>query len=230
MIFRDSYLNLLFTQMKGKFLSKENIHTAIWALIIASVSFIGGLVWKGFSGPDRVFIENRSTGKTDTLINILRIESDNPLLRPTPNNSSQIQVASSIPNKGKAHIAWPKFQFPEVVKGYKKRSIASFCSINISQQAYHTNEFIEIKLSMFDESIIKRSSPIFVEILERKTESSFTSIWKEQIKIYSSENVLFVPITFPKGEYKLSVGFYLIDEIHEEYPPRYMKEYKLKVV
>ena len=216
--------------MKGKFLSEENLHTAIWALIIASLSFIGGLLWKGFSGPDRVLIENRHAGKTDTIINILRIENDNLLLKPAPNNSSQIQFASSAPNKDKAHIAWPRFQFPEVVTGYKKRSIDSFCLVDVPQQTYHPSELIEIKLSMFDESIIRRSSPIFVEVLERKTENSFASIWKEQVKIYSRENVLFVPVTFPKGEYKLSVGFYLTDEIHQEHPPKYMKEYKLKVV
>ena len=83
---------------------------------------------------------------------------------------------------------------------------------------------------MFDESTLKKITPILVEVAKRTNERSIVSVWKEQVKIHVIRNVLYLPIIYPKGEYELSFGFYLTDEVYQKYPPQYMKRFKIEII
>jgi hypothetical protein len=57
-----------------KFFSNENMHSAGWAILIGILSFIGGILWKHFDGPDEVKIVGNITSKKDTTITIIKFE------------------------------------------------------------------------------------------------------------------------------------------------------------
>ena len=58
----------------AKFFSKENIHTAGWTILIGVISFICGLLWKHFDGPDEVKIVSGNISKKDTTVTIIKFE------------------------------------------------------------------------------------------------------------------------------------------------------------
>ena len=89
---------------------------------------------------------------------------------------------------------------------------------------------IELELKIFNKKTLKKISPIFIDIIKIKNENVSTQIWQEQFKINELNNTIKFSSDFERNEYQLSVGFYLMDELHTKFPPRYMKSFKLKII
>lgn len=58
-----------------KFFSKSNIYPTIWAMIVGLFAFVGGLFWKGITGPDEVVVLNKANEK-DTTVTIIQFKPD----------------------------------------------------------------------------------------------------------------------------------------------------------
>lgn len=216
-----------------EFFKKENIHNAIWALIIALLGFIGGLIWKGYTGPDRVIIEkDESRLSKDTTVTIVRFEGDSSTIIALKNFNPQLTVNSSNDNEAinNASIALHKIKFPSVVEGYIQKPLNTYATVQIPRLTYVKGEMIELELKIFDTKTLKRISPIFIEIVRKTGENSVTQMWEEQFKINHLNNTIRFSSDFPKNEYQLAIGFYLMDEVHQKYPPFYSKRVKLKII
>ena len=215
------------------FFKKENIHNSMWALIIAFISFIGGLIWNNYSGPERVIIEkDNSRPLMDTTITIVRFEGDSSTIAALKNYNPQLTVNSFTENDkvNYVSIAQQRIKFPKVVKGYIQKSLNAYAIVEIARFTYSKGELIELELKLFDKKLLKKISPVFIEVVRKTSEKSVTQIWEEQFKINHMNNTIRFSSDFPKGKYQLTIGFYLMDEIHQKYPPFYSKRMKLEII
>lgn len=215
------------------FFKKEYIYNAIWALIIAIIGFISGLIWKNYSGPDRVIIEkDESLYSKDTTITIVKFEGDSIAINAFKNFNPNLIVKSSNNNSlaNNASIAQHKIEFSNIVKGYTQESLNSYASVEIPRLTYSKGEMIEFEMTIFDNNILKKISPVFIEIVKKTGENSITQVWEEQFKINNINNTIRFSSDFPKDEYQLAIGFYLMDELNQKYPPFYLKRVKIKII
>ena len=98
-----------------KFFSNENLHSAGWAILIGVLSFIGGILWKHFDGPDEVKIVGNSTSKKDTTITIIKFE-------PTEIKNTDYPLNDS---KNKKYYKSDNYQFnPTLVDSLIKKTLA----------------------------------------------------------------------------------------------------------
>jgi len=205
----------------------------MWALIIAFVGFIGGLIWKNYSGPDRVIIEKDDSKRAvDTTVTIVRFEGDSTTIAALKNYNPKLTVQSSSDNNSAkyASLARPKIKFPDVVEGYTQKPLNTYGTVEIARQTFSKGEMIEIELKLIDKKLLKKISPVFIEVVRKTSQNSVTQIWEEQFKIDAINNTIRFSSDFPKGEYQLAIGFYLMDEIHQKFPPLYSKRMKLKII
>lgn len=219
--------------MTGKFFDKNNLHNATWAIIIALLGFVGGLVWKNFSGPDRVIIErDESYHNSDTTITIVKIEGDTSALSLLNMYNLKSSISSTKQNSisNSASIVKPKFELPGIVEGYLQSSISSFATVEIPRSTYSKDEMVEITLKVLNNETIKKISPVFVDIVKQTGKNSVTFIWGKQFRISNLENTIRFSADLSKDTYEMTVGFYLMDEIQQKYPPLYLKKFELRVI
>jgi hypothetical protein len=90
----------------NKFFSKTNIYPTIWAIIVGLLAFMGGLVWKSYTGPDEVVILNRDNSK-DTTITVIQFKPDQEYFNQLTNltrKSVRRQFAKSQTNEKKINL------------------------------------------------------------------------------------------------------------------------------
>lgn len=114
------------------FFSKVNLHNAILAILIAFISFIGGLIYKHFSGPDEVVVTNRDPKIKDTIVTIVKFESDGKYLESLSNmTASKIQKQYSKPQENVNQKETAKSIALSISKEYQLK----FDSLRIATQA-----------------------------------------------------------------------------------------------
>lgn len=59
-----------------KFFSKENIYPTIWAIVVGLLAFIGGLIWRNWTGPDEIVVLNKGDNNKDTTVTIIQFQPD----------------------------------------------------------------------------------------------------------------------------------------------------------
>ena len=111
----------------ANFLSKDNIHNFLWALIGALILFLCGLIWNWWSGPDEVKIINSDLSKKDTTVTIIRFEPIGMLQYDSVNNT---QLESKKP-KNK-----PSYQFNPAI-------VDSIIKMTLSKQMTNENSIIQ---------------------------------------------------------------------------------------
>lgn len=219
--------------MTKEFFSKENLINAIWAILIAFFGFIGGSVWDLFSGPEKVVIErNNDSAKVDTTVTILKFEGDSTMLKAFQNYNRVLEVEpkKDIINRNFASVAKLKLNMPSIVKGYKKHSINPYAIVDLPRKTYTKSEIINLDLIFLNKETLLKISPIFIDIVKEKSKNSMIQIWEQQYRITNISNSIRFASNFPKGEYMLSIGFYFMDELEEEFPFQYTKTYKIKII
>jgi hypothetical protein len=133
----------------------------------------------------------------------------------TKNNNSKIQR--------------PQFKLPKIVEGYVEGKTNSFATISINSNEFKRKERVIINLDFFNKSTLEKISPLFIDIVEPKTENSVYQIWSEQYEINELQNIISFSSDFKPGKYTLTVGFYIKDELNKKYPTRYSKKYNIEV-
>lgn len=90
----------------NKFFSKTNIYPTIWAIIVGLLAFIGGLIWKTYTGPDEVVVLNRDNSK-DTTVTVIQFKPDQEYFNQLTNLTSKSvkkQFAKSQTNEKKINL------------------------------------------------------------------------------------------------------------------------------
>lgn len=219
--------------MNRNFFSKENYHNAIWALLIAFISFLGGSLFKVFSGPERIIIDrDKSKLGFDTAYTIIRIEGDSSLLSYYKNNISGKIIKSNDYESSNnfAKIARPAFELPVKFKGYTSTTdLNSYASVQISRHTFTQNENIDIQFNLLNKDYLHKISPVFVTLLKYKS-YYYEFIWEEQYKFENTNNSIRFNSNFKKGEYTLEVGFFIMDEINKVYPPKHSQSFIINII
>lgn len=126
-------------------------------------------------------------------------------------------------------IKRPKFKLPSIVSGYTEGKINSYATFNLNSLIFKKNEKIEVSLDFFDKSTIVKITPLFVELVEPKTENSAYYVWGEQYEIKEKKSLLTFSADFKKGKYLLTTGFYFLNEINQKYPEFYCKKFEIEI-
>ncbi len=118
---------------------------------------------------------------------------------------------------------------PKIVEGYHQGNISSFAKTNCPYGPIKSGQIVTIKLEFLDKNWIGKITPLFVDIVKKKSENSVYQLWSEQYKITGQKIRIPFVADFKKGEYELIFGFYLKNEINKKYPTFYRKTCKLTI-
>lgn len=129
-----------------------------------------------------------------------------------------------------AQLNRPKFPMPSIIKGYHNETLNSFALATINKTTFDKKEFIELSLKLLGDIIWDKTTPIYVEIVQRKTPTSVYMIFGEQFQPSSNNVNIKIASSFESGEYELTFGFYLINELNQEYPAFYSKKFKISIL
>lgn len=129
-----------------------------------------------------------------------------------------------------APINRPSFKMPKIVTGYRDDRVNSFGLISINKTTFEKSEFIELSMSAFNENMWDKASPMFISIVKKLTANSSTMIYNDQFLPSGKNNSFKISSSFGQGTYELTIGFYLLDEINQEYPPFYNKKYTITIL
>jgi hypothetical protein len=129
-----------------------------------------------------------------------------------------------------APINRPVFKMPNMVKGYRNEMLNSFGLISINKTTFDRNEFIEILFTSFTENLWDRTTPFFINIY-KKNETKYISVaFDEQFQPSGRKNSFRLSSSFASGSYEIIIGFYLLNEINQEYPPFYSRKFSITVL
>ena len=168
----------------------------------------------------------------DTTITIVRIEGDTSAFKALENYNKQLEIVSKN-NANKVNylpIARPKLEMPHMVKGYTKYSLNSYAQVKIPRKTFSKNEFITLDLNFISEETLEQISPVFIEVVKVNDKNSVTLIWEQQFKATELNNKIKFSSSFAKGEYRLTIGFYFMDNIHEKFPKQYAESFDIKII
>lgn len=146
------------------------------------------------------------------------------------NTFKEIYTAQNGDGPRVSPINRPIFKMPKVVTGYRDERLNSFGVVSINKTTFDKNEFIELSLSLFNKATSDKATPVFVDIVKRNSPTSVTQIYTEQFQLIDKNNIFRMSTAIPSGTYELTVGFYLLDEINQEYPPFYKKIYSFTIL
>lgn len=136
--------------------------------------------------------------------------------------SSDIKISNS-------KLQRPLFKLPAIVEGYVQNKTNSFATISINSVELNRKDRVNINLEFFNKQTLKNITPLFIDIVEPKTENSVYQIWSEQYEINELKNNISFSADFKPGKYILTVGFYFMNELNIKYPTRYAKKFNLEI-
>lgn len=242
--------------MSDSFFSRNNINTAVWTIAVALLAFGSGLVWNHFfSKPEKVYVTN-DLNRRDTVVNIIRVVGDTSIYdkvkrieRERIDNyeknlkkitqeydklvdsiNYKIEIKNTVPKSYiTASVLRPKFYMPKIVEGYHQGSISSFAKTECPKKTVKSGEIITLKIDLLDKKWIGKITPLFIDIVKRKSKNSVYQIWSEQYEIIGERVMIPFVADFEKGDYQLTFGFYLKDEINKKYPTFYRRTCNLSI-
>ena len=240
----------------NSFFNRKNVHPAIWTILISVIGFLGGNIWNNyFKKPEKVFVTNNLSRK-DTVVNIVRIIGDTSTLSKNEKmqrkrndyyeknlkvlSSHYDKILDSLPSTKKprlinqnkfvtASILIPKFKMPKKVTGYTEGKLSTFAKSTCPNQHFKKEDIVTIKLEFLDKKWIDKITPLFVDVVRKKSKNSVYQLWAAQYKLTNQFMEIPFIADFPKGEYDLTYGFYILNEVDKKYPTFYSKTCKLVI-
>ncbi|GAB2625848.1 hypothetical protein [Belliella aquatica] len=138
-------------------------------------------------------------------------------------------IPSSETKGNNSKLQRPLFRLPAIVEGYVEGKSNSFATISMNTSEFKRKDKVEISVDFFNNSTLDKITPLFIDIVEPKTENSVYQIWSEQYEIKELRNVISFSADFKRGKYILTIGFYLKDELNQKYPVRYARKYNIEI-
>lgn len=138
-------------------------------------------------------------------------------------------IASNDIKSSNSKIQRPLFRLPAIVEGYIEGKPNSFATISMNSTEFKRKDKVEISVDFFNNSTLGKITPLFIDIVEPKTENSVYQIWSEQYEIKELKNLISFSGDFKPGKYILTIGFYLKDDLNKKYPVRYARKYNIEI-
>ena len=111
----------------------------------------------------------------------------------------------------------------------KKQPDTTDAITSINKNTFNDKEFIVLYLMLLRENIWDKASPIYVEIDKRTSPTAITYMYGEQFQPTNKNTKIKISSSLEAGEYELTIGFYLVSELNQEYPPFYSKKFNIKI-
>jgi len=199
----------------------------------AIIGFIGGQAWNYFNGPEKVIVSNFGDRSKDTTISIVKIDGDTSLIKFLKNNDN-LNLSISSTTDASSNIllnpAIPQLIFPKIVEGYTKASLNGYGLANVTRSTYSRNEVLKISLKLFNPETLDKISPIFMDIQRKISNNSYNLLWNQQFKAKGIDNIVQLSTNFEPGNYQLTIGFYLMDEVNQKFPPFYSQVFTITII
>ena len=216
------------------FFSKTNIIKAIWALLIALVSFLGGKIYQSVYGPQKVVIDSRPT-KTDPIYVKLNDGQGNKLNKEILNlkkDVNNIKVYSSYLGNQDNTINKPisgSYELPKNIKGYSVASISGMTDTSKVNSNIKKGEPIIISFVARDVNLLKMATPVIVEILKTISKNEVLQVYRNVYELKNGQNNIVIDVDLSDGNYEMRYGYYKIAELKRKFPNYYSKQFIFKV-
>jgi hypothetical protein len=223
--------------LKETFFSKKHVYTAIWSIFIALLGFIGGLIYQNINGPQKVTIDSDAT-RTKPLYVQIRNSSECEVtsqsdagdvkkeLRSLRNSIEDVKLYSKyIGGNDRPFNALKTnaFILPHNVKGYYSVPLLGIAQANCVPQNLRNGEPLIIGFYLRDKTIINKSTPLFVRVILKKSDSQLVQIFEQQYEMKEGQNNILADVNLEAGKYEITYGYYLLNEMTREYPNYYCK-------
>jgi hypothetical protein len=227
-------------KQEEKFFSRKHLVQSGWVLLLSFVCFVSGTLFNFYSGPDKVIVTNsenqepilvrfeKKTEKPESDVKdyISSLNAEIKLLREIlinqdlHYNNDDKEAERIVPNQ----IQSPKYILPENVEGYSPVAFIGVTDSNCPKTVLKKNEPMIVQFKLLDKSILSRTTPIFFDIVKTTSETSVLEVFSQQFEIKNGLNIIYALIDLPVGEYQMSYGFFLRNELEKKYPNFYSKK------
>jgi len=221
--------------MENTFFGKNNIHQAIWALVIACVVGVASFFVGRLSGPEKVII---STQPEDSVPLIVRVAPDenssnaNTSLKAIASHLEAIrdiqlgqksldEMTTTSKKTSKAAFNLPQvpsFKMPENVKGYTRASLVGFGEATCPDSTINQETVLLLQVYIEPKVRLESLTPAVIQMDKPNSRGGLTHVFRQQFELSNGINIFRLPLTLPVGQYHLEAGFYLRSDLKEEFP------------
>jgi hypothetical protein len=223
------------------FFSKKYVIPAVWALVIALLSFSVSQFFDIFRGPRPVLISG-DRRIPDTMV--VRVSSDTALQQKALSalfDSLRFAIRETQVGRSSQHVSSPSktiqsvmrdanriqlksFRLPSSVGGYLQRSMVAFAISECPPSVASSGDIIQCRFTLLGNIDLSLLSPIFVSVYRRDEQGKvISSVFEQQYELKSGNNLIVFAASFPAGAYEIEFGFYRLDELDTKYPPFYAR-------
>lgn len=121
----------------------------------------------------------------------------------------------------------PKFELPTIITGYSNSPVDHFGSIDINKNEFSRSEPIDLMINFIEPDAIGKITPIFVDVVKRKSEKEVYQVWTDQFKPTRKNTKVRFLASFPPDNYEINIGWYYIEGLHQPYPTFFNKTFKV---
>ena len=166
-------------------------------------------------GEDRQAAEatNRLAGTLDSLVGVL-----------------EARAAVPIRSREANPIAKPPFSIPTAVKGYQPVAVAKLVTPSCPPTQLSSGAPLQFTFIIRDASLIREATPFFFRAIRLQPDGSpQLQVFEQQYAMRLGTNILDPEISLRPGDYSLSYGYYLRDELGQEFPKYYSQECRVQI-
>lgn len=219
--------------MSDSFFDQSYVYQALWSLLVGVTCFLLGVGWNVFQGPDKVVVTEQR-GMDSLSINIdgdslsslskegVRSVVEKEISRLQGVISESGKEVNPDPNKIAKNVNSlhsPPFEMPAVVEGYSTKSLNPLAKAECPPSTVERADIITLDMLVLNESIMNKTTPIFLNIYEIRDDEPKILRMKEEYQFKSLRNTLLFIASFSEGDYELKYGFYLKEKLDQKYPP-----------
>ncbi len=224
-----------------KFFSTQNLHQAIWALVIGAVAFTCGLIFTKVTGAEKVVVATPADGAAPVVVRIERSPDDPDFLTVERLNSlskalEDLAARSSLEGGQQAVTSTlnrpmtPAFNMPVNVQGYLKAPIAGFGKARCPEARVTRDEVFLVQLDLNPNVRTTALSPIYLRVDRPSTPNEVTQVYEQQYELHTGLNSFVMGYQLPIGNYEMALGFYATSELSRAFPNFYSLDCQFSVV
>jgi hypothetical protein len=121
----------------------------------------------------------------------------------------------------------PKVKIP--AKRYYISTPNAYLTSKCPKSEIFKGEVVEIEYELLDVNLIKRLTPLFFKVYQRKGSLSLFQMFDDQYEIKPGKNVIKHVMDYKPGEYTIRLGVYFNDEVNDSVPTFYSKSCEINI-
>jgi hypothetical protein len=199
------------------------------------VGFVGGKIYYGLNGPQKVVIDSRPTKSDPIYVKIYETNNDKlsrdiGALRKDINELKVYSYYIGGQDNSINKSLPAKYELPKNVKGYYLAAISGIIDSTHISTAIRKGAPIIISFSLRDKNLLSAATPTIVEIVNIKSNTEVVQIFNDAFELRYGQNNIVIDADLPRGNYELRYGYYKIAELNREFPYFYSKQFNFKIL